>query len=102
MQINVYSGDRETRGVNEEAIRNQVRNAVEHFQNRITRVDVHLKDLNGPKSGNDKQCTMEARVAGLDPMAVTAESDDLWNAIVDAAGKLQRKLHSDLEKRRAH
>ena len=102
MQIQINSGDRETRGVNKEAIRNEVRNAVERYQDRITRVEVHLKDVNGPKSGNDKQCTMEARVAGLDPMAVTADSDDLWTAIVDAAGKLQRKLQSDLEKRRPH
>ena len=102
MEIFVNSGDRETRGVNPEAIQNEIRNTLDRFQDRITRVEVHLKDVNGPKSGNDKQCTIEARPAGMDPVAVTADAQDLWTAITDASRKLQRKLQSDLDKKRPH
>lgn len=102
MEIFVNSGDRETRGVNPENIQNEVRNTLVRFQDRITRVEVHLKDVNGPKSGNDKQCTIEARPAGMDPVVVTSDAEDLWTAITDAARKLQRKLQNDFEKKRPH
>jgi hypothetical protein len=59
---------------------------------------VHVRDVNGPKSGDDKHCTMEARIGGRDPIAVTAEAADLNEAVTAAAGKLQRKIQSDLER----
>lgn len=102
MDILINSADRETRGVDEKPIQDEIRSALERFESRITRVEVHLKDVNGPKAGNDKQCTIEARPAGMDPIAVTADSEDLWTAITDAAAKLQRKLQTEFDKKRTH
>jgi ribosome-associated translation inhibitor RaiA len=99
MQIQVNAADAQTRDVDEEMVRNEVLKAMERFASRITRIEVHVKDVNGPKSGDDKQCTMEARLAGLDPMTVTADAPDVRSAVISAAGKLQRKVQSDLEKR---
>ncbi|MGZ8156675.1 MAG: HPF/RaiA family ribosome-associated protein, partial [Burkholderiales bacterium] len=37
-----------------------VRGALERYSDRITRVEVHLNDLNGVKGGgSDKRCLME-------------------------------------------
>src|SRR4051794_670127 len=45
------------------------------FGNQITRVEVHLRDVNGPKSaGDDKSCLLEARLAGRQPMVVSHEA----------------------------
>jgi len=36
------------------------------FSKQITRVEVHLSDVNGPKEGlNDKRCVIEARIEGM-------------------------------------
>src|SRR5882757_3036775 len=44
--------------------------SVDRFADRLTRVEVHLNDVNGPKHGErDKRVTMEARVAGRAPVA---------------------------------
>lgn len=99
MQIQVNAADPQTRGADAESIRDEVRKAMERFADRITRVEVHVKDTNAGKGGVDKQCTMEARLNGLDPMTVTADAADLGAAVSGAAGKLQRMIQNALEKR---
>src|SRR6185437_12803214 len=55
-----------------------VQAAVERFQTRITRIEVHLSDTNGPKHGaREKRAVIEARVAGLRPVAVAHEAETL-------------------------
>ncbi len=67
--------------------------SLERFGNRITRVEVHLNDVNGSKHGaKDKRCMMEARAAGTAPVAVSNEAPSLLEAIEGAAGKLERAL----------
>ena len=62
------------------------------FGERLTRVRVFLKDVNADKGGIDKACTMEARPAGLDPVAVEAQDEDVYASVRDAAGKLEKAL----------
>jgi ribosome-associated translation inhibitor RaiA len=64
------------------------------FRERITRVEVHLADENSrAKSGQqDKRCTIEARPAGLQPVAVSDQADTLKQAVRGAAGKLEKAL----------
>jgi tetrahydromethanopterin S-methyltransferase subunit A len=71
--------------------------AVDRFSDRITRVEVHLNDVNGAKHGErDKRCMMEARVAGIKPVAVTHEAPTLLEAIEGSADKLLRALDHTL------
>jgi ribosomal subunit interface protein len=76
----------------------EVHKALKHHQDRITRVEVHLKDENGPKAGVDKQCVMEARLAGDDPVTINEQSDDLTKLIHQAAEKLQRAVSKRIER----
>jgi ribosome-associated translation inhibitor RaiA len=67
--------------------------SVDRFADRLTRVEVHLNDVNGPKHGErDKRVTMEARAAGVAPVAVTNEAASLLEAIEGASRKLERAL----------
>jgi ribosome-associated translation inhibitor RaiA len=71
--------------------------AVDHFGERITRVEVHLNDVNSHKLGEaDKRCMMEARVGGLKPIAVSHQAASLPEAIDAAADKLVRALERTL------
>jgi ribosome-associated translation inhibitor RaiA len=70
-----------------------VEGALSHFSAQITRVEVHLSDENGPKSGqDDKRCMMEARIEGRHPIAVTHHAASLDQAIEGAADKLARSI----------
>lgn len=62
------------------------------FGDRITRVEVYLKDTTGPKGGVDKHCAMEARPEGLDPVSAEATADDMYPAVKETADKLARVL----------
>ena len=82
-------------------VQSVVEDALARFGDRITRVEVQLADENSSKKSgeNDKRCTMEARLAGLQPVAVTSLADTLNRAIDGAVGKLERTLDRTLEKR---
>jgi ribosome-associated translation inhibitor RaiA len=74
-----------------------VEGAVHRWTRRITRVEVHLSDVNRHKGGaDDKRCVMEARLGGLEPFVVTHTAATMPEAIDGAAGKLQTLLQRSL------
>lgn len=84
-----------------EALAAQVNSVVEsalgRFSNQITRVEVHLRDENSHKSGqDDKRCMMEARLEGRQPIAVTHQAATLEQAIGGAANKLAKSIENTL------
>ncbi len=77
-----------------------VKEALGHYGERITRVEAHLTDANGPsKSGpDDIHCLLEARPVGLEPVVVKDRAGTAHQAIQGAVRKLQRALSTVLEK----
>ncbi len=72
--------------------------ALDRFSEKITRVEVHLSDENSDKKPgvDDMRCLLEARLAGLQPIAVSHEAATLEEAVDGAAEKLKRSLDSTL------
>jgi ribosomal subunit interface protein len=71
--------------------------ALQRFKEHVTRVEVHLSDQNGDKSGQaDKRCVMEARLEGRQPIAASDEATSLHQAVRGAADKLARAIDSQL------
>jgi ribosome-associated translation inhibitor RaiA len=80
-------------------VKDVVESALIRCSDRITRIEVHLSDQNGNKSGqDDKQCMMEARLKGRRPIAVTHQATSLEDAVNGAADKLKRSIESTLER----
>lgn len=79
-----------------------VANALEHFRDHITRVEVHLSDQNSDKKDgqNDMRCMMEARLEGRQPLAVTHQAATLEQAIDGAATRLSKVIESTLGRTR--
>ena len=74
-----------------------VQSALERFDGRIRRVDVHLSDAISNKRGHgDKCCMMEARLDGREPVAVTQHATTVEQAIHDAVHTLKRSIESAL------
>lgn len=75
----------------------EVKNALSRHSDHTTRVEVHLSDENGGKTGqDDKRCVMEARLEGRQPLAVTHHADSFHQAVSGAADKLTRLIASTL------
>jgi hypothetical protein len=80
-------------------VQDVVGEALGRFAKRITRVEVHLTDVNAHKSShNDTRCVMEARLEGRPPTAVTHQGTTLGEAVEGAAGKLKRLIESTLSR----
>jgi ribosome-associated translation inhibitor RaiA len=78
-----------------------VRDILDRFADQVTRVEVHLSDENSDKkSGSaDMRCLLEARVAGLQPVAVTDTAATVAQAVDGAVRKMRRSLDSTLGRR---
>lgn len=100
MIVQVNAGDVESSQALTDHCNDAVDSALRHVASQVTRVEIHLHDDNANKSAaDDKRCTMEARIAGEQPLAVDHASDDLYKSITEAAGKLGRAVKSKIEKR---
>ncbi len=81
----------------------EVEGTLGRFADQITRVEVHLSDVNAAKGGgDDKRCLMEARLAGRQPVAVSHEAATLEEAVDGAADKMKRSLDSTLGRLGGH
>jgi len=83
-------------------LEDKVRGKLKRFERRLTGVEVHVADVNGPKGGSDKRVSLELRVNGHDPVAVHAEAERVDNAVALAADKAVRALDHALGKLKAH
>ena len=80
-----------------------IESTLERFTDHITRVEVHLSDENSQKEGpDDKRCLIEARVKGLQPIAVTHKAESLVEAVIGAAEKMKNTLRTTIAKMRAY
>ncbi|MBC7499087.1 MAG: HPF/RaiA family ribosome-associated protein [Herminiimonas sp.] len=70
-----------------------LRTSLGHLTSHLTRIEVHLSDENGGKGGDsDKQCELEARMAGRQPLSVTDSAATFHQAIHGATVKLKHAL----------
>ena len=74
--------------------------ALSRFGGRVRAVSVGLTDLNGPRGGIDKRCSMQARLAPRGSVRVEDTDSDLPAAIDRAATRLARAVTRALERRR--
>lgn len=82
-------------------VENLLNDSLNSFKDEVTRVEVHISDENSHKGGDDDlRCTMEARIRGLNPIAVTHHAENINLAIDGAADRITRSVRKTVEKRR--
>lgn len=86
-----------------EYLSTMITESLQRFSENITRVEVHLSDENSKKEvGDDKRCLLEARVEGMQPIAVTNHSDTIQKSVSGALDKLIVILDKTFERQRNH
>ena len=80
-----------------------INHELSHFSEHITRVEVHLADENGNKSGlHDKRCILEARLEKMQPIAITSHAQSTEQALQQGLQKLRASLTTILGKQKEH
>ncbi len=93
MQIQINPGD----GVHHsDALEQHIKESLgvleKRFGDRLTRLEIHMSDINGPKGGVNKEVRIEARPNGLAPVMASATEDDVYDAARTAISKLEKVL----------
>ncbi len=84
-------------------ISENVTTAIGRFDEYITRLEVFLADENSDRQGSDdKRCTIEIRIKGRDPEAVTSTADDIGLAVKLATDKAVQLLRNRTDKLKDH
>lgn len=84
-----FNSDNQTRcGAEDgERIEEMVRSKLDHVADRLTRVEVHVGDVNGPRGGDDIRCLVELRPEGMQPISASHEAASAQTAAVQATEK---------------
>ena len=86
-----------------ERIEGMMREKLARFEDRLTRLEVHVRDVNAAKHGaDDKECTIEARPRGGKPIGVHGKVDKVDDAARKAANTLAQRLERHFGKSEKH
>jgi hypothetical protein len=76
-------------------LKEDVNRALGRFKDKLTRLEIHLSDVNGPKFGKqDTLCLIEARPASHRPLAVSMKAATVEAAVRGSLSKLRRALET--------
>ena len=74
-------------------VEGEVSRMLGRFAKKLTRVEVHLSDVDNRKTGQaDKRCLIEVRPAGARPLSASAKATSVASAVEQALGKMHRSL----------
>lgn len=81
----------------------EINSKLKRFDEYITLIDVYLSDENRGKTGpDDKKCSIEARIKGSDPVAVSNFADTLDHALAGALTKIKSVLDTRIGQMKKH
>ncbi len=70
-----------------------------NWREMIDALSISIADINGPRSGIDKQCRVVAIASGLEPVVVTERRQNVRHAIDRALARASRTLNSRVKRR---
>lgn len=97
-----FNSDNETNGDTRlaERVEEIARARLGRIEERLTRVEVHVGDVNGPRTdGMDKRCAVEVRPAGMAPITATDQAASIEAAVAGAADKVLAAFDRQVGKR---
>lgn len=82
----------------------RIRETLDRYADRLTRVEVHLADENSDqkRGDDDKRCTIEMRFAGFQPIAVTGDGPTVLQSVDEALDKALRAAETAVGRERGY
>lgn len=102
MEIKLFDGGIKTSEAQHQYVLTKVGAAAERLNGATCTVEVRLTDVNGPKGGVDKQCSIVVTPPGLPTLRVEEQAADYYAAIDAAAATLKKSLARSLERMKAN
>ncbi|HUX63481.1 HPF/RaiA family ribosome-associated protein [Sulfuricella sp.] len=80
----------------------RLRFGLTHASDHIRRVEMRLSDINGPRGGADKRCSIVVALESLPDVVIEDVESDLYVAIDRAADRASRSVARCLDRKREH
>ena len=81
-----------------EMVRRYARFALARFGHRISRTELILEDVNGPRNGRDKRCKVQVLLSGLPPVIVEVTDVDAMAAVSRGVERAARHVRDNLNR----
>ncbi len=81
-------------------IKDHASKSMNSCNNHVKQLNIRLKDINGPKGGEDKECIVEVKLANYAPIVVVKRSSDTYQSIRNALSRASRITLRKVGKRR--
>jgi ribosomal subunit interface protein len=81
-------------------VRARLTAALNQHQSHVARVEVKLKDVNGPRGGVDKVCDVVVKISPRGEVRVSKSDSDLYSAVSIAADAAKNAAGRELGKRK--
>lgn len=102
MQIHIQSqGFALTEALRDHAVR-RLRFGLTRGGDHIRRIEMRLSDINGPRGGADKRCSIVVALESLPDVVIEDIENDLYVAIDRAADRASRSVARCIERKRTH
>ncbi len=102
MEIRLLDGSIKTSKAEYDYVMSKVGTAAGRLRDSTCTVDVRLTDVNGPRGGLDKQCSIVVTPAGLGTLRVEEQAADYYAAIDAAAATFKKSLARSLERNKTN
>ena len=73
-----------------EYVESKIRLMFERYRVKISRIDVMLLDVNGPKGGEDMRCSIRFKPNGFPPIVIQETAADMYDAINTCTHRMKR------------
>lgn len=81
------------------ALERRIRHRLRRLATRVARLRITLADVNGPRGGRDKVCTLEAEFVDGGRLLVRERSEELWRALGRCLRRGRRSIDRALSRR---
>jgi putative sigma-54 modulation protein len=102
VEIRIFDGRIKTSDAQHDYIMAKVGAAAGRLKDTTCTIDVRLTDLNGPKGGIDKQCSLVVTPPGHATLRVAEQASEYYAAIDAASATLKASLARVLERTKAN
>jgi hypothetical protein len=100
MRFSIVSRDRRLEPAQIEWLRRRADFALGRFGDRVRRVRVRLRDLNGPRGGLDQACGLDVLLTSGELVTVEAVRESMESAATAALDRMARRLRDQFNRRR--
>jgi putative sigma-54 modulation protein len=74
--------------------------ALDRFERRISRVNVQLRDVNGPRGGIDQECRIAVKLVGVGDVFIEQRDESLHAAVATAVDRTAEAVRRAVARRK--